>query len=101
MAKDPDLEKLTIRLNKCKGEYVYSKRKREEDIQVAVRAFQSISDEDVEILSAVIPQLRVMKQYTEKELSENLHGEIGTVREVAQALKRYVEDRLNFLEAQL
>lgn len=95
------LEDLITRVNKCKGEYVYALRKREEDIQAAVRALSSITDEDVEALSGVVPNLKIIKGYTVQQLSENLHDEIATVQETVQTLKRYVEGRLDYLESQL
>lgn len=96
-----NLEDLTTRINKCRVDFNYATRKRDEDVKTAIKIIASIPEEDVTLLEPIVPSLRIIKGYTEQQLSENLHDEIGTVRDTVQALKNFIEGRLKYLEEQL
>lgn len=96
-----DMGELTARLNKLKMDYNYNTRVRDKGVKAALKALSEIKPEDVEKLIAVAPKLKVVCAYTEQDLYDNLHGEIATVVEVIEQLKKFVTERLDYLESQL
>lgn len=95
------VSQLSSRLSKVELEYTLAARKRAEGAGKALKALRDISDEDVELVKSVVPSLAVIRTYTEKDLIENLNGEVECVRRAAADLRDYVEHRLSFYEEQL
>lgn len=96
-----NLEDMLARMNKCKTECVYSQRRWEEAAQVAVKALSGMKDEHVERLLDVVPNLKIIRTYTVEQINENKNGELKLVQETLQALLKFAEDGISFLEAQL
>ena len=92
---------LSSRLNKIETEYTVAARRRAENAHRAFKAISEISDADFELVKSVVPNLAVIRTFTEKDLMENLNGEIDMVRKAATDLRTYVEHRLAFYEEQL
>ena len=98
---EQSVAQLSSRLSKIETEYTVASRRRAEGANKAYKALMEISDTDVELLRAIVPELAIVKAYTEKDLMENLSGEVETVRKVAEDLRSYIEHRLAFYEEQL
>lgn len=98
---DQTVTQMSARLNKIELEYNLAVRKRADGVAKAVKALAEISKEDVEMLKGVAPTIAVIASYTEKDLMENLNGEVGLVHQAASELKTYLEHRLSFYEEQL
>ena len=95
------VSQLSSRLSKIETEYTVASRRRAEGANKAYRALSEISDADVELVKAIVPEILVVKTYTEQDLVANLNGEVETVRRVADDLRNYIEHRLAFYEEQL
>lgn len=98
---ESSVTQLSERLSKIELEYNLAVRKREDGVKKAIRALSEITPEDVELLQGVVPGLAVVTQYTEKDLMENLQGEVAMVQQVVHELTDYLEHRLRFYEEQL
>ena len=92
---------LSSRLNKIETEYAVASRRRAEGASRAFKALQEISTEDADLLKGIVPELAVVKTYTEESIAANLNKEVETIRRVAEDLRSYVEHRLTFYEDQL
>lgn len=98
---DQTVAQLSSRLNKIEMEYTVAARKRKDGASKAFQAISSISEEDVEMLKTVVPNLVVVRSFTEQDLFDNTNDEVGQIRQVAEELRQYIERRLSFYEEQL
>lgn len=98
---EQSVSQMSERLSKIELEYNVALRKRTDGVSKAVKALSEITAEDIEMLKSVAPSVAVAANYTEKELMENLNGEVDMVHRAAEELRTYLEHRLQFYEDQL
>lgn len=95
------ITQLSSRLQKLTTEYEIAMRSRKEEAAKAVSALSKIAKEDVDLLAPIAPKLRIVVEYTEEDLIQNVNGEVATLSEVMSQLDSYLDARLRFYEDQL
>lgn len=98
---DNSISALNRRLQALETESEIARRKCDEEAQRAVKALREISPDDVEMLSGIVPSIRLIVEYKESDLRQNKNGEIDTILSVMTRLREYLEARLAFYEDQL
>ena len=96
-----NVKELGQRLQRIETELEITQRKRKEEAEKAARVLSSIDPKDVDMLSSIVPALKVVVKYSEGDILKNANGEIDFIRQVTKQLREYLEERLSYYEGKL
>lgn len=97
----PNINELYKKFNTIDAEIRLNIRKREEESKKIELALSSISQETVELLLPIVPDISVIKSFTAKDIAENKNNEMEKIRQVYDKLTNYISERLDYYEAGL
>lgn len=89
------------RVQALRTSYAIKESKRQEDAMAAKRSLDLISEEDISMLSGIVPELSTIVKYSVEDIRENKNGEADMIKSVRAKLMQYVEQRLSYYEEQL
>lgn len=96
-----DIQQLSQRVQNLNLEVEVVTRRKEEEARNAAKALSSISEEAIELLKPIVPELQVICKFTAQQIADNRNGEEESIKEVLNKLTRYVSERLDYYEAGL
>lgn len=96
-----DIAKQSARLQQLRTNAAILNNTKAQEAARAVKGIAMLSEEDVAELAPIMPELPLIRKYTEEEIIANAHGEIRTICNVRQQLSDYLESRLAYYEGKL
>lgn len=86
------------RIQNLNTELEIQKRKKEDEAKKIYKALTSISEEELNIIYRIVPEIDIIKNYTVDDLLNNFNGELDMLIFVRDKLQSYIEERLSFYE---
>ena len=98
---DKRVTEIMSRVQRLRTEVEVRGRRWEEELAKAQRGLASLSEEDVAMLSKVVPGLAVIKNYTAEDIRRDREGTVANIKRVLEELCEYTEKRLTYYEERL
>lgn len=93
-----DITELYKRYTSLEQEVSYIQRKRKEEAEQAVRALQTLTDSDVELLKDEVPDIVEVRHFTVAAILENSNGELQRLQRVYSAVTGLLDKWLKYYE---
>lgn len=94
-------EELQHKYQRLRTESEITRRRRSSASFAARKALSEITEDDIKLLSTVVPEIRIIVAYTQAEIEENKNGEVALIEHVKDQLRDFAEKRLTFFEEKL
>lgn len=92
---------LQQKYQKVRTESEFIRRKKSSAAFNARKALSEITKEDLELLSPIAPEIRIIVAFTQEEIADNKNGEVAMIERVKEQLRTFAEQRLTFYEEHL
>lgn len=95
------MTELATRLRKLETEAALVSRRRQEETAKAMQIISSISQEDIDMLKPIVPEIEMLSSITKESLSAADSSSRDCVMMVLDKLTAYLEERLAYYEEKL